>query len=296
MMYRTVAGLVVIQFLSTVVAVRCALAQGTPSFLNGSFESPAIPGLWWDYPTSLPGWTAGPSLGALNIHGNALWSAQHGVQHLEFDATTSSISQTVTGFEIGGIYEITFAMAGNPDIDRNFGLRLSISSPPLQNASADYFFDSTNHTRENIGWVERTLRFTATSDSKAFRFNRIDGGATGWGPQLDNVRLSGIGFAGDWDVNGLVDGADLLVWQRNLGSVGSNLPGDGDLDNDVDATDLQVWKDYFGHVVDVPVAVIPEPGAILLIASAIATLCGGFRRKSLIEPRRSSHGDASVRA
>ncbi|RIK79477.1 MAG: hypothetical protein DCC67_10420 [Planctomycetota bacterium] len=77
--------------------------------------------------------------------------------------------------------------------------------------------------------------------------------------------------AGDFNGDGLVDGNDFLVWQRNLGRVGTGLPSNGDANGDgnVTAADLDVWKMKFGPPAGAAVA-IPEPTALALCAAALA--------------------------
>lgn len=48
---------------------------------------------------------------------------------------------------------------------------------------------------------------------------------------------------GDFDRNGVVDGADFLHWQRTAGA--ASAPGDADDDLAVDATDLALWQNGF---------------------------------------------------
>jgi len=77
--------------------------------------------------------------------------------------------------------------------------------------------------------------------------------------------------AGDYNGDGMVDGADFLAWQRGFGSgvtpAGSGADGDGD--GLVDAGDLDVWKEHVGQTTPAAVAAIPEPtGAILSLVAA----------------------------
>jgi len=55
----------------------------------------------------------------------------------------------------------------------------------------------------------------------------------------------------DFDANGEVNGADLIIWQRNVGrsSGASRATGDADGDNDVDSSDLAIFKTEFGRSV-----------------------------------------------
>jgi hypothetical protein len=62
------------------------------------------------------------------------------------------------------------------------------------------------------------------------------------------LRLDPGGLAGDYDHDNDVDGNDVLIWQRNLGSsadpAGSG--ADGSANGAVDAADLNVWRSSFG--------------------------------------------------
>lgn len=52
----------------------------------------------------------------------------------------------------------------------------------------------------------------------------------------------------DFSNNGIVDGADFLIWQRNLGATNqeNSFGGDADLNTVVEAADLVIWKDNYG--------------------------------------------------
>ena len=81
------------------------------------------------------------------------------------------------------------------------------------------------------------------------------------GAELFSLSLSSPA-AGDYDGNSLVDGADFLLWQRQLRSLASP-PGsgaDGNSSGEVDAGDLDVWSDNFG---DPPQAVAQAAASAL---------------------------------
>jgi hypothetical protein len=98
------------------------------------------------------------------------------------------------------------------------------------------------------------------------------------------IELATIGNGGDFDANGVVDGADFLAWQRAFGtSVNQHGSGaDGNGDGLVDGRDLAVWKSRFGSVSSMTVqTAVPEPSSALLlsIAATTASLLGRRLRR-----------------
>jgi hypothetical protein len=84
------------------------------------------------------------------------------------------------------------------------------------------------------------------------------------------------GLAGDFDVDGDVDGGDLLRWQRLLGATGagpSYLAADGSLDGVVNGADLAVWREQFGRKVVYP-PIPSDPASTNVTEPAGAALVG----------------------
>jgi hypothetical protein len=76
-----------------------------------------------------------------------------------------------------------------------------------------------------------------------------------------SFRVASISNLGDFDLDGDVDGADFLSWQR------------GDSPNPLSASDLTDWKASFGFEPGLPASTtsaVPEPatGALLILAAA----------------------------
>ena len=82
----------------------------------------------------------------------------------------------------------------------------------------------------------------------------------------ENLQQYGPPLGGDYNQDSFVDGADLLVWQRTLGST-TNLAADGDRSQTIDAPDLQVWKGTFAQ---------PTSGGEILMTGDAIIRANGF--------------------
>lgn len=84
----------------------------------------------------------------------------------------------------------------------------------------------------------------------------------------------------DFDGNGLVNGVDFLIWQRNSGSAGTLATGDANNDGVVNAADLAIWRDQYGTAaLEASVASVPEPTSLLLATMAGLAVTSLRRRK-----------------
>jgi hypothetical protein len=87
---------------------------------------------------------------------------------------------------------------------------------------------------------------------------------------------------GDYNDDGMVDGADLTVWEGDFGATGAGQAADGDEDNDVDGADFLMWQQNVGASGTLAaVAAVPEPAAAslgLIVVASVPWL------------RRSRHG------
>ena len=103
---------------------------------------------------------------------------------------------------------------------------------------------------------------------------------------IDNVRLFTPSLQGDFDNNNVVDGADLAdKWKLGYGMTGQTNDdnGDADADGDVDGADFLIWQRQLGAVPGSSVAAtaVPEPaGASLLIASLVMAVCATGRART----------------
>jgi hypothetical protein len=79
---------------------------------------------------------------------------------------------------------------------------------------------------------------------------------------------------GDFNLDGQVDGADYVVWRKNLGQTGATfVQGDATFNGVIGDDDLQVWRSNFGFVrqplpaagIGASLAAVPEPTALCLM-------------------------------
>ncbi len=95
------------------------------------------------------------------------------------------------------------------------------------------------------------------------------------------VEYVSTGLPADFDVDGDVDGADFLSWQRGFGITTGATKGQGDADGNgaVNAADLTIWKGSFGGSATATAAAVPEPTAFALAAVGAAAWGVGIRRR-----------------
>jgi hypothetical protein len=93
-------------------------------------------------------------------------------------------------------------------------------------------------------------------------------------------------YLSDYDEDGVVDGRDFLVWQREFGSAAApaGSGADGDLSGTIDAGDLAVWQTNFGQYNPMPaptMRAVPEPtGASIILLGLAACVNLADRRRS----------------
>lgn len=163
----------------------CGIAQATP-FQNGSFEAASIsPGGYATLGagnTSITGWTV--SAGSVDYIGS-YWTAAQGSRSIDLaGASLGTISQTFDTVA-GIIYDVTFAMAANPDS----AVRPRTLTVAAGDESASFNFTTAGTSLANMGWLDYMFQFTADGATTTLSFTSLNQ-ACCWGPALDNVRVA----------------------------------------------------------------------------------------------------------
>jgi len=143
------------------------------------------------------------------------------------------------------------------------------------------FFNGAKLNASPIGFVDHTIANPLNDFSDADIAALGAGGDPGSMAQTGNAYFDNFvvfdGVPGDFDFNGVVNGADLAVWRSSMG-VNANGDADGDLDSD--GADFLIWQRQLGENILAATAAgsaVPEPGAFVLGAIALVILAKVLR-------------------
>jgi autotransporter-associated beta strand protein len=101
--------------------------------------------------------------------------------------------------------------------------------------------------------------------------------------QLYSAGVLSVGLAGDYNLNGIVDAADYVVWRNSQGQIGGGLAADGNGNGQIDSGDLDVWRAHFGQTAGSGAgasanATVPEPTtAMLMLIMGLLAICSHRR-------------------
>jgi choice-of-anchor C domain-containing protein len=173
-------------------SIQINVTWGTPpnqgGFVNSSFERGPWVGTYLPLDSgsvAIPGWRV--SRGGIDL--TVYWQSYDGNRSIDLDGTPGpgGIEQTIRTVP-GGVYRLTFAMAGNPEGPPT----IKIMGVSADNQFAEFTFDITGRTIRTMGWTLQSWTFTAIDTLSTIEFFSLDPQVGLYGPALDKVSIARV--------------------------------------------------------------------------------------------------------
>lgn len=176
---------------------------------------------------------------------------------MNYNATTRTIVYSIDMNYVGGAFAADYSA---PPMDLN-----AVNCPEGCGGGTDgTLYD------ESDGWPTEPSRIFFGGDDQAII--------------RDFSVLVGTPANANFNGDSLVDGSDLLIWQRNFGiASGASLSqGDADGNGAINAADLGIWQDQFGTTPAIAAGVaaasaVPEPSMAAMVGCIVGALCARRR-------------------
>jgi len=214
---------------------------------------------------------AGNVSGAGNFTGTgtALFSANYspgnGPASVAFGGKATFTPTATLNIELGGTTEGSQFDAIHVTNQLTLGGTLAVS---LINFGT--FTPAAGNSFHILYWGSLTGTFAATNLAP------LPGGLTWDSSQLYSAGTLSIGgVLGDYNLNGIVDAPDYVLWRKSLTLSGIGLAADGDGDHTITQADFDIWRANYGKIPggggsgSVVGANIPEPTSLLMLVAGI---------------------------
>jgi choice-of-anchor C domain-containing protein len=185
-------------YIVAVVPMFAAPTLGADLVTNGSFESPAVSGLFDTYygvdATSLTGWVVDQAGTSIN-HVQTQWNDADGFQSIDLNGIVAGSIYQDLATTAAQQYKIRFALAGNPEGYDPKRVQVLWDGGQI----ADVTFVQTGYGTINMGWTYYEFFATAAGNTTRLTFNSLTGAMSGdagvqtwYGPALDDVSVTPI--------------------------------------------------------------------------------------------------------
>ena len=209
----------------TSILLCCQAGANAQALINGSFELGPDPGTFTNIfggSNVINGWTV---TGDGIDYVRTIWVSSDGERSLDLDGSAGppyphgGVSQSISTAP-GTTYTVFFDMAGNPV----GGVPLKQMRVSANGQFGDFTFDTSGKTLSSMGWDNMSWSFVADATTTALTFQSLTvGTGIGWGPALDNVRISAVPETSSLMLliaGGIVFGATIAVRrQTTLGAL-----------------------------------------------------------------------------
>lgn len=180
--------------------------------------------------------------------GNAVITIDFDLLTMQVDTNFSGLQGTVLSAHIHG-----------PTVNAGEGIADVMTQVPsfvgfptsVSDGNYEHLFDLTDQASYNPAFI--AAAGGAASDAMNGLFAALNDGKAYF-----NIRTSTFGSGeirgflshveGDYNLNGIVDAADYVVWRNTLGEIGDGLVADASENSVIDADDLDAWRGNFGSV------------------------------------------------
>ncbi|MBA3481091.1 MAG: hypothetical protein H0T51_04665 [Pirellulales bacterium] len=168
-------------------------------------------------------------------------------------------------------FMVTNAFTGTDGAAADYRQRITVNFLAAVGPTIQYLDSGTGE----VGLLN--LPFAPTTQTRRQLIIELDGGEGMLFKFNTGDPFIGIEPSADFDLDGDVDGADFLRWQRGVGAAGAiHDQGDANADGAIDSLDLDIWKSQLTAVQATAstIAGVPEPAATTLWALAAVALRG----------------------
>ena len=233
---------------------------------------------------ALPG--AGVDGFAIHAYGNPFVGAAAAVQAFRTDYAAQLAVIDSHGHQDKPVYLTEWNRSTS--LTGNLAVNEQVTADFIRGAYADV--NAWNHTPGNhnivsLSWFVQNQNYGSGWNQYSLDYWQTAGNPVGHPGDLWTATLEAAQYpaglkgtrpvegppAGDFNSDGRIDGADLLIWQRGYGSTAASpWQGDATADGRVDGADLARWRPWYGAgAIPASSAAVPEPLSLALATVAL---------------------------